>query len=41
MIEKPEVGMQCWIITDIWERFCAIPVTLVAENTDYGAFLAR
>lgn len=41
MIAKPKVGMQCWIVTDIWEVLCPIPVTLFAEDGTGGAFAGR
>lgn len=41
MIEKPEVGMQCFIIVDLWEVFCPVPVTIIAEEEDGGPFVAR
>lgn len=41
MVENPEIGGQYWFVTDIWERFCPVPVTIVAVNEEYGAFLAR
>lgn len=41
MVEKPEIGGKYWIVTDIWERFCAVPVTIVAVNEEHGAFLGR
>lgn len=31
MIENPKVGMQGWIITDLWETMCAVPVTMEEE----------
>lgn len=41
MVENPEIGGQYWFVTDIWERFCPVPVTIVAVNEEYGAFLVR
>lgn len=41
MVEKPEIGGKYWIVTDIWERFCPVPVTIVAANEEHEAFLAR
>lgn len=41
MIEKPKVGMQCWIIADIWELLCPIPVTIFAEDGAGGVFAGR
>lgn len=41
MIEKPEVGMRCYIITDFWEVLCPIPVTLFAGDGAGGAFAGR
>ena len=40
MIENPKIGMECWIVTDVWEEFFAIPVTLIAKNEN-GIFLRR
>lgn len=41
VVENPEIGGQYWFVTDIWERFCPVPVTIVAVNEEYGAFLVR
>jgi len=41
MLKNPKVGMQCWIITDLWETFCAVPVTIIAENPESGEFVCR
>lgn len=30
MVQNPEIGGQYWFVTDIWERFCPVPVTIVA-----------
>lgn len=40
MIENPKVGMECWIVTDFWEEFYPLPVTIVAEKEN-GVFLCR
>lgn len=41
MIENPKVGMQGWIITDLWETMCAVPVTIIAEAAERGVFVCR
>ena len=41
MVKNPEIGGQYWFVTDIWERFCPVPVTIVAVNEEYGALLIR
>ena len=41
MVKNPEIGGQYWFVTDIWERFCPVPVTIVAVNEEYGALLVR
>lgn len=41
MVQNPEIGGQYWFVTDIWERFCPVPVTIVAVNEEYGALLVR
>lgn len=41
MIENPKVGMQGWIITDLWETMCAVPVTIIAEDAERGVFVCR
>ena len=41
MVENPKVGMQCWIITDLWETVCPIPVEIIAEDAEGGVFLCR
>ena len=41
MVKNPEIGGQYWFVTDIWERFCPVPVTIVAANEEYGALLVR
>lgn len=41
MLKNPKVGVQCWIITDIWETLCAVPVTIIAENPESGEFVCR
>lgn len=41
MIERPKVGMQCFIVTDFWEVLCPIPVTLFAEDDAGGVFAGR
>ncbi len=41
MVENPKVGMECWIITDLWEAVCPIPVTVIAEDREGGVFLCR
>lgn len=48
MVLFPKTGGNYWIITDIYERFCAIPVTLIEkgglfdyENGAKGFFLVR
>lgn len=39
MIENPKVGMQGWIITDLWETMCAVPVTIIAAATGKRVFM--
>lgn len=29
MIDNPQIGGKCWIVTDIWETLCAVPVMIV------------
>ena len=29
------------MLRTFWERFCPVPVTIVAVNEEYGAFLVR
>jgi len=41
MIEKATVGLQCWIITDLWETLCAVPVTVISGNVESGEFVCR
>lgn len=41
MVQNPEIGGQYWFVTDIWEHFCPVPVTIVAVNEEYGALLVR
>ena len=41
LIENPKVGMQGWIITDLWETMCAVPVTISAEDAERGVFVCR
>jgi hypothetical protein len=41
VVKNPEIGGQYWFVTDIWERFCPVPVTIVAVNEEYGALLIR
>lgn len=38
MVLFPKVGGNYWIVTDIYEQFCAIPVTLAGKGGlfDYG-----
>lgn len=38
MVLFPKTGGNYWIVTDIYERFCAIPVTLMEKGGlfDYG-----
>lgn len=41
MIENPQIGRQCWIITDIWETLCAVPVEIVAVEPAGGGIVCR
>lgn len=41
MIEKPQAGAQCWIITDIWETLCAVPVEIVDMGAGGGGIVCR
>ena len=41
MIDNPQIGRQCWIITDIWETLCAVPVEIVAVEPDGGGIVCR
>ena len=41
MIENPQIGGQGWIITDIWETLCAVPVEIVAVEPDGGGIVCR
>lgn len=38
MVLFPKVGVAYWIVTDFWETFCAVPVTLIRKGGlfDYG-----
>ena len=38
MILFPKKGKEYWIVTDIYETFCAIPVTVIGKGGlfDYG-----
>lgn len=41
MVVNPELGGRYWIVTDFWERFYSVPVTIVAASDEHGAFLGR
>lgn len=38
MVLFPRKNKEYWIVTDLWETFCAIPVTLISKGGlfDYG-----
>lgn len=38
MVLFPRKNKEYWIVTDLWETFCAIPVTLIRKGGlfDYG-----
>lgn len=39
MVLFPKKNKEYWIVTDLWETFCAITVTLIEENN--GVFVGR
>ncbi len=41
MVKNPKANMQCWIVTDIWETLCAVPVVIVAVGADGGGIVCR
>lgn len=41
MLEHPRIGAQCWIITDIWETLCPVPVVIVKKGRARGSFVCR
>lgn len=40
MIRKPEIGLRCFLIVDVWEEFAPAPVTITGA-TPGGTFSAR
>lgn len=41
MIQNPKTGVQCWIVVDIWETVCPVPVTIIGEDEEGGVYLCR
>ena len=41
MVDNPQIGGQCWIVTDIWETLCAVPVVIVDARPPAGGITCR